>query len=693
MKQKFFISFLIVLLSLPLFAGDYKIGTGTSTEYYVPMYGYANYNWSKTLYTNAELQAQGMTTATTIKKIAFYVSNVTSYQTLNQTIYMGYNYNTVYSTGLTSYPSSYTGYTQVYSGTIQWTGTGWFEITLQTPYTYDPASAGTPSLEILWENRDATALSPYPKFNYTSASNMCVYKSGTTYPTLTGGTRYSNRPNIWFMSDPTAIPPVASPMIPTIAATSIEINTNLKWQHNGGQPDYYKVYLGTNNPPTNVVNGDIITINTFDYSGYLKYGTTYYWTIIPHNSFGDATNCPVWNFMTRDDPIIYSFPWTENFDGTFPNTNWIKLHGELVDPVVVTPAGDQWRQDDWLNVTSTDKAAVHELYSSMNGWLVTPPLNITSNNFQLQFDLAFLKWDQPVTTPPALTGTDDRFVVLIGDGFSWSTSNILREWNNSGSTYILNNIATAGQIVSIPLPASRGAECIAFFVGSTTLNADNDIQINNLIVKEEVDLPVELSSFTAITLDATTVSVQWVSQSETDMLGYNVYRNTTPDMVSANLINSQIVAATNTSQAYTYSLHDSELTPDTIYFYWLESIDLDGSNAMYGPVSLFFHVGDIDTPNPNIPNTTTLFSAYPNPFNPQTTIHYNMKDAGTARFVIVNSKGQLIKEFSFSQTQPGHFQFAWDGTDMYGRDVASGVYYYSMNCGKYTSTKKMILLK
>ncbi len=506
MNQKPFIALLVLLICLPLFAGDYKIGTGTSTEYYVPMYGNANYNWSKILYTNAELQTSGMTTATTIKKIAFYVSNVSSYQTLNQKIYMGYNYNTQYASGLTSYPSSYTGYTLVYDGAIQWTGTGWFEITLTTPYTYDPLSVASPSLEILWENRDGTALSPYPRFNYTNVSYTCCYKSGSTYPSLSSGTRYSNRPNIWLMSDPTDVPPAASPVIPLDTASNIEVNTDLRWLHNGGQPDYYRVFIGTNNPPSDVVAGEDVYANTFDIAGYLNYGTTYYWRIIPHNSYGFAQDCPIWSFTTRSDPTIYTFPWTESFDGTFPNTNWETHAGILTDPMVFGADGlCKWEQDDWLNITGTDKAAKLELqFTNYTGWLVTPPLNITSDLFQLQFDLAFLKWNEtPTGTPPTLNGTDDRFVVLIGDGFSWTTANILREWNNTSSPYVLNNIAIAGERITIPLPVAGRAQRIAFYAGSTVMNADNDLMINNVSVEEVLPTPVANISVNTTNSDVT----------------------------------------------------------------------------------------------------------------------------------------------------------------------------------------------
>jgi hypothetical protein len=491
MKVKLFIVLLIALVGLPLFAGDYKIGTGTSSEYYVPLYGNANYSWSKNMYTNAELQAQGMTTATTIKKIAFYVSNVSSYTTLNQTIYMGYNYNTSYS-GFTSYPTSYTGYTQVYNGPITWIGTGWFEITLTTPYTYDPTLYMLPSLEILWENRDGTALSPYPKFNYTTSSNKCVYKSGSTYPTGSG-TLYSNRPNIWLMSDPTDAPPPATAVTPLNAASGIEINTDLKWMHNGGQPDSYKVFFGSDNPPSNIIAGEDVTTISYDLVGYLNYATTYYWRIVPHNSFGYAMDCPVWSFTTRNDPTIYSFPWTETFDGTFPSTNWEMHAGILTSPMVFGVDNlCKWEQDDWLNITGIDKAAKLELqFSDYTGWLVTPPLNITSDLFQLQFDLAFLKWNNtPTGTPPTTNGTDDRFVVLIGDGFSWSPANILREWNNTGSPYVLNNIAIAGERITIPIPFSRSHQRIAFYAGSTVMNADNDLMINNVAVNEFLQSPV-----------------------------------------------------------------------------------------------------------------------------------------------------------------------------------------------------------
>ena len=61
----------------------------------------------------------------------------------------------------------------------------------------------------------------------------------------------------------------------------------------------YKVFFGTDNPPTNIENGtDLGASFYYDFSG-LSYSTTYYWSIVPYNTIGDASGCPVWSFTSR----------------------------------------------------------------------------------------------------------------------------------------------------------------------------------------------------------------------------------------------------------------------------------------------------------------------------------------------------------------------------------------------------------
>ncbi|MCK9584506.1 MAG: carboxypeptidase regulatory-like domain-containing protein [Candidatus Cloacimonetes bacterium] len=91
--------------------------------------------------------------------------------------------------------------------------------------------------------------------------------------------------------------------------------------------------------------------------------------------------------------------------------------------------------------------------------------------------------------------------------------------------------------------------------------------------------------------------------------------------------------------------------------------------------------------------TTALKGNYPNPFNPETTISFSVKDAGPVSVEIYNVKGQLVKKLVNGVKEAGDHTAVWNGKDNNGRAVSSGVYYFKMNAGKYSSTKKMIMMK
>jgi FlgD Ig-like domain len=91
---------------------------------------------------------------------------------------------------------------------------------------------------------------------------------------------------------------------------------------------------------------------------------------------------------------------------------------------------------------------------------------------------------------------------------------------------------------------------------------------------------------------------------------------------------------------------------------------------------------------------------YPNPFNPSTTISFDLSEekSGRAELSIYNTKGQKVKELVNSKLPEGQYSYVWNGTNDAGKPVVSGVYYYRLyvdadDGGKYTSVKKVILLK
>ena len=84
---------------------------------------------------------------------------------------------------------------------------------------------------------------------------------------------------------------------------------------------------------------------------------------------------------------------------------------------------------------------------------------------------------------------------------------------------------------------------------------------------------------------------------------------------------------------------------------------------------------------------------YPNPFNPETTISYEIASDGNARIDIFNLKGQLVKTLVNDNKVSGPHRVVWNGTDKYGRKVASGIYQYRLITKDGSITKKMILMK
>ena len=90
-----------------------------------------------------------------------------------------------------------------------------------------------------------------------------------------------------------------------------------------------------------------------------------------------------------------------------------------------------------------------------------------------------------------------------------------------------------------------------------------------------------------------------------------------------------------------------------------------------------------------------LKANYPNPFNPTTTVEYEIKDQGHVSLKIYNAAGQLVRTLvnEIQTPQVTSFSVTWDGKNNAGQNVSSGVYCYKLVAKNFTQTKKMVLLK
>ncbi|MCG9129424.1 T9SS type A sorting domain-containing protein [Candidatus Poribacteria bacterium] len=98
------------------------------------------------------------------------------------------------------------------------------------------------------------------------------------------------------------------------------------------------------------------------------------------------------------------------------------------------------------------------------------------------------------------------------------------------------------------------------------------------------------------------------------------------------------------------------------------------------------------------PEKTAVLPNYPNPFNPETWIPYELSEPSDVTIRIYTIKGQLIRRLQIGHQQPGEYHSPsraayWDGKNELGENVANGIYFYVFIAGNFSATKQMVILK
>jgi flagellar hook assembly protein FlgD len=88
-----------------------------------------------------------------------------------------------------------------------------------------------------------------------------------------------------------------------------------------------------------------------------------------------------------------------------------------------------------------------------------------------------------------------------------------------------------------------------------------------------------------------------------------------------------------------------------------------------------------------------LIGNYPNPFNPETQILFNISEPGDVSIEVYNIKGELIKTLEKENLSAGQNSIVWNGSDDTNKPASSGIYFYKMKAGKFIEARKMILMK
>jgi hypothetical protein len=101
----------------------------------------------------------------------------------------------------------------------------------------------------------------------------------------------------------------------------------------------------------------------------------------------------------------------------------------------------------------------------------------------------------------------------------------------------------------------------------------------------------------------------------------------------------------------------------------------------------------LSTESEGIPTEFALHENYPNPFNPTTTLRFDLPEVSDITLTIYNMLGQKVRTFNYQNTSAGYHSVKWNATNDYGDPVGAGVYLYQLRANQYVKTRKMVLLK
>jgi len=196
----------------------------------------------------------------------------------------------------------------------------------------------------------------------------------------------------------------------------------------------------------------------------------------------------------------------------------------------------------------------------------------------------------------------------------------------------------------------------------------------------EYQLAVQLSEFSALP-EGNAIHISFATASETDNDHFEIWRGLTKEgeYQRVALMNSHGNSATRQS----YDFTDHSVTPGASYWYYVVAVDAQNHRVEYKDRAQLASVsGDAAIP------ATFALSAYPNPFNPTTTIEFALPEAGRVSLNVYDVSGRLIEALADQAFTAGSHNLRFDATNL-----PTGLYIARMNAGSRVLTSKLLLIK
>ncbi|MFC1608043.1 FlgD immunoglobulin-like domain containing protein [Candidatus Latescibacterota bacterium] len=196
------------------------------------------------------------------------------------------------------------------------------------------------------------------------------------------------------------------------------------------------------------------------------------------------------------------------------------------------------------------------------------------------------------------------------------------------------------------------------------------------------------------------LSLTWTASTSADVLSYRIYRSRNGTSTDSRFLSDfgtmealNLWEETSTVFIGTVPADMTEYTDEAVplpgetYYYWIQAAGQGGVSEKVaaqtgGPVFV-----------ENMPGGFSVYPAYPNPFNPHTTIDYSLQENAHIRLAVYDTQGKRVRVLEDGYRNSGYHSSQWDGRDESGKPVASGFYFYRFETGKHMMLGKMVLMK
>jgi hypothetical protein len=331
-------------------------------------------------------------------------------------------------------------------------------------------------------------------------------------------------------------------------------------------------------------------------------------------------------------------------------------------------------------------SAIQDVPRDQGGWV-----RITIDRSRLDDALA---WDSPIAwyevwrrvdssasekaIGEANTISPGAFSVKSEAVFPSGTWELLGKYAACQETQYIYCASTLADSVAAEIPYS------VFIVSAHTSNpsvwfiseADSGYSVDN----KPPETPQDVSAKSSYEPEG--LEITWNANSDNDIAHYSLYRGLSDDFLPGP---GNLVASPNDAIYF-----DADWRSEIGYYYKLSAVDIHGNESGFALLSPEDITG---AETLNMPNVTSLWQNYPNPFNPETRITYDLATPGLVSLRVYDARGCLVRVLVKSVLPAGRHAMTWNGKDANENAVSSGIYFFRLDAGSFSQTRKMVLLR